>query len=473
MSELPEGVPPAAVPEPLESASAVVLRAATGGGWELLLGLRSRGARFMPGHLACPGGRLEPGDLPAESGAHARCATRELLEETGIAIAPRAWIAAGQRVTPPLFPVRFRTLFFVTGLSGEAQPAAPIPSNPENESLRFARAQSVLEEWERGEVKVPPPVLPILRVLADARSLPPAEVAGRISRANEQEERAPRIEFFPGVWMLPVRTATLPPATHTNVWMPGGRRFVIVDPGSAEQAERERLIEVIARRRLLGDEPVAVLLTHQHRDHAAGAPALARALGLPIHAHPWTPQGLPEPGAGVELRPLVDGAELDLGGVRLRALWTPGHAPDHLAFHLVEPRLLIAGDLLSGVSTILVDPDGGDMEAYLASLERMRGLGCIGLLPGHGPPLPATELGRVIDHRRLREGRILRLLEVAPLDLTTLARRVYADSPGLPGGLIERQTLSHLLLLERRGHARREDQEGRRWMRAEPRREAD
>ena len=73
----------------------------------------------------------------------------------------------------------------------------------------------------------------------------------------------------------------------------------------------------------------------------------------------------------------------------MEAHHTPGHAPGHLAFHLRERRALIAGDMVGGMSTILIDPEQGDMGAYLDSLERLRRLDCRTLLPGHGPPLPA------------------------------------------------------------------------------------
>ena len=65
----------------------------------------------------------------------------------------------------------------------------------------------------------------------------PAVIAERVRVANADEERAPRIEFVPDVWMVPMRTLTLPPATHTNAWIPGGARFVVFDPGTNDPDE--------------------------------------------------------------------------------------------------------------------------------------------------------------------------------------------------------------------------------------------
>jgi glyoxylase-like metal-dependent hydrolase (beta-lactamase superfamily II)/8-oxo-dGTP pyrophosphatase MutT (NUDIX family) len=464
VSELPEGIPPAEVVRARDSAAAIVLRPGGGGSREVLLGLRSARSRFMPGHLAFPGGAVDAADEPGLAGAFARCAARELAEETGLRVEAQAWLEAGERVTPPLFPVRFRTHFFVADRAAVQGPADPHPASAENDRLEFVDPARAVRDWEAGRSRIPPPVLPILRALAGLAPGASAGVAARaIASVNAGEERAPRIEFVPQVWMLPVRTATLPPATHTNVWMPGMRRFVIVDPGSPDEVELGRLLEVVARRRDLGETPAAVLLTHHHRDHTAGAVRLARILGLPIRAEARCLQTLAAGRDGPALEPLSGGDELDLAGLRLRAVATPGHARDHLAFHVPERRLLLGGDLVSGLSTILIDPDHGDMEQYLASLALAQALGCDTILPGHGPPLPASHLATVIDHRRQREARLRAELGRHPVELADLARAVYADTPGLPARLTERQTLSHLVALEKRGEVWREDAAGSRW----------
>jgi glyoxylase-like metal-dependent hydrolase (beta-lactamase superfamily II) len=319
--------------------------------------------------------------------------------------------------------------------------------------MGFEGAAAVVERWSRGEVQIPPPALPILRTLAGTREEDPRDVARGVAATNALEQRAPRIEFTPGVWMLPVKTATLPPATHTNVWMPGGRRFAVVDPGSTEPDERARLLEVVARRREHGGAPHAVLLTHHHRDHSGGAAAIAEALGVPLRAHAHALERI-ETGGRCRAEPLAGGEEIDLGGVTLRAIETPGHAPGHLAFEIRESRLLVAGDLVSGLSTILIDPEDGDMDAYLESLARVRALEPRLLLPGHGPPLPGAHLTRMIEHREEREARILALLGGEPRALAGIAGAAYADVPEMPAALTAGQTLSHLRRLARHGRAR-------------------
>ncbi len=452
MSELPDGIEPAPIPEPKDSALGIVLRRRGDGAFDVLLGRRARHARFMPGNLAFPGGKLEPQDEPGRAGAFERCASRELREETGIDISPDAWRAAGERTTPPFYPVRFRTLFFVAELpAGAVLPEAP-PAPDELESMAFADPRDVLADWEAGISLVPPPLLPILRRMLRDASGESSAVAASIARVNEKEAASPRIEFVPGVWVYPVRTRTLPPASCTNVWMPGGRRFVVIDPGSGEPGENARLLAIIGKRVAQGDAVEAVVLSHHHRDHVSGVGAIAAALGVPVFAHAETFARIPALPEGIGSRRLNDGDTLDLDGTTLRAIHTPGHAPGHLAFFDASRRVLFAGDLVSGLSTILVGFADGDMDAYFESLRVVSALDPKTVLPSHGPPLPGKILALTIAHRETREaGIVAALKDKAPRDLATIAALAYADTPNAPAFLRELQTRAHLVRLVRRG----------------------
>jgi glyoxylase-like metal-dependent hydrolase (beta-lactamase superfamily II)/8-oxo-dGTP pyrophosphatase MutT (NUDIX family) len=452
MSELPDGIEPAPIPEPKDSALGIVVRRRGEGGFDVLLGRRARHSRFMPGNLAFPGGKLDPEDEPGRAGAFERCASRELREETGLDIPPEAWRAAGERTTPPLYPVRFRTLFFIAELPAGVALAAEPPAPDELESMAFADPHAVLADWEAGISLVPPPLLPILRRLLADGSGELADLAARIEAVNKEEAGNPRIEFVPGIWVLPVRTRTLPPASCTNVWMPGGRRFVVVDPGSGEPEEHARLLAVIGKRVALGDAVHAVVLSHHHRDHVSGAGEIASALGVPVLAHAETLSRIPALPAGVVTRGLNDGEILDLDGMTLRAIHTPGHAPGHLAFFDAARRVLIAGDLVSGLSTILVGFADGDMDAYLEALRTASALDPKVVLPSHGPPLPGKAIAVTIAHREQREAGIRAVLsDGAARDLATISAAAYADTPSAPAFLREMQTRAHLARLVRHG----------------------
>jgi ribonuclease/clavin/mitogillin len=461
MSELPDGIEPAPIPVPMDAAAGIVVRRQPEGGFAVLLGRRASRARFMPGNLAFPGGRLEPGDEPDRAGAFERCASRELYEETGIEIPPVAWRAAGERTTPPIYPKRFRTLFFVAEVDDDARLPAAVPSPEEIETLTFAEPRAVLADWESGSGLVPPPLLPILRAMAGEPSAGAAQLAARVAAVNAEEDASPRIEFIPGVWVLPVRTRTLPPASCTNVWMPGGRRFIVMDPGSDEPGENARLLAVIGRRRAKGDAAHAVVLTHHHRDHVSGAGAIAAALRLPVYAHPETLARIPALPAGVATHALRDGDTIDLDGTILRTVHTPGHAPGHLAFFDPARRVLFGGDLVSGLSTILVGFGDGDMDAYLEALTAASALDPKTVLPSHGPPLPGKALAATIAHRQEREaGIVAALADGRSKDLSTIAAAAYAAAADAPVFLRELQTRAHLDRLVRHGRIVKQTRKG-------------
>jgi ribonuclease/clavin/mitogillin len=463
MSELPDGIEPAPIPVPKDSALGIVVRRGEDGAWDVLLGLRSRRSRFMPGNLAFPGGKLEPEDRPDAAGALARCASRELFEESGLAIAEDGWIDAGERTTPPFFHVRFRTRFFVAELPRGVSLPAAVPQPEEIETLAFVSPARALEDWEAGLTLVPPPLLPIFRAIIRQAPSTAGSLAAVVAAVNADEQPNPRIEFVPGIWGLPLRTRTLPPASCTNVWMPGGRRFVAIDPGSTERDEQDRLVANVRKREAGGDRIVAVVLSHHHRDHVGGAGEAAATLRVPILAHAETLSRLPALPPGIVTRALADGESLDLDGASLTAIHTPGHAPGHLAFLVAPQRALIAGDLVSGLSTILVGFEDGDMDAYLDSLRRAAALDVATVLPSHGPPLPAKAIEATLAHRNAREELVLAALGETPKPLATIASAAYADTPDAPPFLREMQARAHLRRLARHRRAKQVEAGGELW----------
>lgn len=237
------------------------------------------------------------------------------------------------------------------------------------------------------------------------------------------------LEIADGIALLSLRTPTLPPATATNTALVGGRRLAVIEPASPHPEEQALLEAAIGARVDAGAEVVAILVTHHHGDHIGHAAALRDRLGAPLFAHPATAARVP---FAVD-RHLLDGDVLDLGDdFALTALHTPGHAPGHLVLHERRSGVAYAGDLVAGVGTILVDPgDDGDMAAYLDSLARIADLAPRRLIPSHGPILddPVAALRRTIDHRRMREIRILGALDRGPSGRDDLLAEVYEGTP--------------------------------------------
>lgn len=270
-------------------------------------------------------------------------------------------------------------------------------------------------------------------------------------------DRAPHepFEHRPGIHVVPLRTPTLPPATHTNCVVLGREALAVVDPASPYRDEQERLLDFLGGQ---AGTVRAIWLTHHHADHVGGVVALRDALDVPVLAHPATARRLegqvPVDGA------LYSGDVEDLGGLEIEVIHSPGHARGHLAFREVEEHTLVAGDLVAGQGTIVIDPPEGDMADYLATLGGLVQSGVGSVVPAHGPAIEDGEalLLEYIAHRQLREEQLSAALRACP-DQTAypieLVPTIYPEVPALFHPLAARQILAHLLKLEVEGKVAR------------------
>lgn len=208
----------------------------------------------------------------------------------------------------------------------------------------------------------------------------------------------------------------------TRTYIIGERTPVVIDPGPDDAAHLDAVQHALA-----GATPLAILLTHDHPDHAGGAPALSARVGAPIRAARERP--------GVH--PLPDGFELRGDGGSIRAVPVPGHSPDHTAFwwsggSAPAGGALFVGDLLlgEGDTTLVALPDG-DVGAYLRSLDRVDELAPAILYPSHGPPLtdPTAAVSRYREHRIARIRQVAEALRTMPgATPAELVRVVYGSA---------------------------------------------
>jgi len=140
-------------------------------------------------------------------------------------------------------------------------------------------------------------------------------------------------------------------------------------------------------------------------------------------------------------------------GWTLEVMATPGHAPDHLAFALLEENALFSGDHVMGWSTSVVSPPEGDMDAYIDSLDRVLAAGFDILWPTHGGPVadPLPFLQALKAHRLDRDAQVLRELAKGPASALDMVPTLYAAVDQGLWPAAAQSLLAHLIRLERRG----------------------
>ena len=179
----------------------------------------------------------------------------------------------------------------------------------------------------------------------------------------------------------------------TNTWIlrePGGKRSVVVDPGPPDESHLAAIAEQA------GDVAV-VLLTHHHLDHSEAAKEFAERMGCGVRALD------PEYRLGSE--GLGDGDVVEVDGLEVHVVATPGHTADSLSFVLPAEAAVLTGDTVLGRGTTVVAHPDGQLGAYLDSLDRLHALAEsreIGTIwPGHGPVIDEAlkALDYYVTHR--------------------------------------------------------------------------
>jgi endoribonuclease LACTB2 len=230
--------------------------------------------------------------------------------------------------------------------------------------------------------------------------------------------------------------------TGNNTWLIDGAEPLLVDAGVGHPSH------IAALEALLGGRALArIFLTHAHRDHAAGVPALrARWPGVEIAG------GAALGGGQVPSGPrIADGGHIRAGDRMMQVVSTPGHSPDHACLWDAAARMVFTGDLLISSGTVMIDAgSGGGLRGYLESLSRVRALQPVKAYPGHGPIIEnVLELiDQYVAHRQERERQVLLALQSGPSTVDALVRAIYPllDSAVLPAA--HETLLAHLQKLE-------------------------
>jgi glyoxylase-like metal-dependent hydrolase (beta-lactamase superfamily II) len=243
----------------------------------------------------------------------------------------------------------------------------------------------------------------------------------------------------------------------TNTYLVGIDEVAVVDPGVADAEHLDAILGA-------GSDRIRwILCTHTHPDHWPGTAALKARTGAEVLAF--------DSRDGLEVdRAIGDGHVVEATEFRLTAVHTPGHASNHLCYHLRQERLLFSGDHIMEGSTVVIAPPDGDMADYLESLEKVRALRLKAIAPGHGHLIddPGGKVDEYLSHRLEREAQVVGALAAGDATVAAIVDRLYV---GLIDELVPRARQSvhaHLRKLAAEGRASTTDldDETARWVAA-------
>lgn len=228
----------------------------------------------------------------------------------------------------------------------------------------------------------------------------------------------------------------------TNTWIlrePGATRCAVVDPGPDDEAHLQAVVAAAG-------EVGLILFTHRHFDHTESLSRIAELTGAPARAT--------DPEFCLNAEPLVNGEVIDIDGLQIEVLATPGHTGDSTCFSLGAESSLLTGDTILGRGTTVVAHPDGVLGPYLDSLAHIRELIEEGLvdriLPGHGPVIdnPAAVVDFYLEHRAERLDQVRAALEAGASTSREVVEQVYSDVDQSLWGAAELSVAAQLTYLQ-------------------------
>jgi glyoxylase-like metal-dependent hydrolase (beta-lactamase superfamily II) len=243
-------------------------------------------------------------------------------------------------------------------------------------------------------------------------------------------------EPMPGVRRLLCNNPSPFTFKGTVSYIVGRGKVAIIDPGPEDPAHSGALLDAVR-----GETVTHIFVTHTHRDHSPGVPAIKAATGALVLAEgPHRAARALHVGDGPRLessndtdfrpdRALADGEVVSGAGWTLEAVTTPGHTANHTAYAFKENNMLFSGDHVMAWSTPVVAPPDGSMGDYMASLQKLSKRSEPIYFPGHGPAVTNAPrfVAAYILHRKAREASILNRLQKGESDIPSLVTGIYAN----------------------------------------------
>jgi glyoxylase-like metal-dependent hydrolase (beta-lactamase superfamily II)/8-oxo-dGTP pyrophosphatase MutT (NUDIX family) len=352
-----------------------------------------------------------------------------------------------ERTTPPLAPVRYTNRFYHIHLGEYAPEPEHPPGRSEFTEFKWWDPEDILEQWRQGTARMAPPQVTFMRDIVDRCREGRGILEILSDLAGKPPMGAHKIEFAPGVECLPIPTATLPPATHTNCFIIGqGDELLLVDPAIQDGEGQAIIVERLNELESNSKRIKSILYTHRHTDHIGDRARIKEIVDVEVLG---TSETLAAIGGGTVIR---EGDIIDLGDdLPWTVIETPGHCPGMVS--LISKSGLLSADNVTMVGTILVPSADGDMHQYMNGLERLHALNPNLLFPSHGPvcAAPMRVLSRTLKHRKERHSKVLNAVNMGLDRLADIAMSAYKNVPDAPESLVLDQTLSHLRGLVKEG----------------------
>lgn len=317
------------------------------------------------------------------------------LEPRGLSTADiQSCGALGHHKSPPWHPARQATMLVHARLAHRPQPI-------NGDVWRWASATDWLHAWQHDALLLNP----FTQLLLDAQ----------LTERTVAWEHTSMEQALSDLRVLPVRSRTLPPATHTNAFLLGdqtsGSPTVLIDPSPADERAFEDLLERLATQHI-----DALFLTHHHPDHHQQAPRLAQHFNCPILCSADTRERIParfgsDYWSGIEVHTVGDSASITTWKNQpVHAHAVPGHDAGQLALMPKGRQWMIVGDLIQGVGTVVIAEPEGDMAAYFRTLQWVIDQNPAVIIPSHGQAMGTTfRIAETLRHRKQREEQVLTL----------------------------------------------------------------
>ncbi len=252
---------------------------------------------------------------------------------------------------------------------------------------------------------------------------------------------------------IAVDTFTLPPHNTTNCYVIGENNDALLIDAICHGNNE---VSSCLKKNSINSIKYSAI-THPHPDHYSGLKRILSGFSGKVLCHPDTARYLTSEIVKPEDITVFSGEEtLNIAGYTIQVIHTPGHFPGHLCFYVNEEKILFSGDTILGRGTTIISPPEGDMTAYLNTLNKLAGMDIEMICPGHGPVIKGYAREAIqwyIDHRMMREQRIINALKNGLSAVTKIAEKIYTEEDFVMHGhdLIpraERVVLAHLIKLK-------------------------